>query len=170
MIHLVTGGQRSGKSGYSEKLALGLAQNPLYLATSRIWDEDFADRVKRHQDGRGERWENVEEEIHLSKVNVAGKVVVIDCITLWMTNIFFDNNEASLDEILEIAKEEFDKFTQQEATYIFISNEIGMGGHATNEVGRKFTDLQGWINQYVAQKADKVTLMVAGIPLEVKGS
>ena len=168
MIHLITGGQRSGKSSYAEKLALAASDNPVYLATSRIWDADFAERVKRHQDGRGEQWENVEKEIHISEFDATGKVVVIDCVTLWLTNIFFDNNEASVDEVLAIAKVEFDKFISAEGHYVFISNEIGLGGHAANEVGRKFTDLQGWMNQYIAQKADEVTLMVSGIPLVVK--
>lgn len=168
MIHLVTGGQRSGKSSYAEKLALDAAQNPVYLATSRIWDEDFAERVARHQEGRGERWVNVECEVRLSDYDAESKVVVIDCVTLWLTNIFFDNNESSVDDVLAIAKAEFDKFTARDAHFIFISNEIGMGGHAANEVGRKFTDLQGWMNQYIAQKADEVTLMVSGIPLKVK--
>jgi len=168
MIHLITGGQRSGKSSYAEKLALEASENPVYLATSRIWDEDFAQRVKRHQDDRGEQWENVEKEVAISDFDASGRVVVIDCITLWLTNFFFDNNASSVDEILALAKAEFDRFTAKDAHYIFISNEIGMGGHAANEVGRKFTDLQGWMNQYVAQRADRVTLMVSGIPMAVK--
>jgi len=168
MIHLITGGQRSGKSSYAEKLALEASENPVYLATSRIWDEDFAQRVKRHQDDRGEQWENVEKEVTISDFDASGRVVVIDCITLWLTNFFFDNNASSVDEILALAKAEFDRFTAKDAHYIFISNEIGMGGHAANEVGRKFTDLQGWMNQYVAQRADRVTLMVSGIPMAVK--
>lgn len=168
MIHLITGGQRSGKSSYAEKLALEATENPVYLATSRIWDEDFAARVKHHQDGRGDRWVNVEKEVELSDFDATEKVVVIDCVTLWLTNIFFDNNEASVDEVLDIAKAELDKFTSKDAHYLFISNEIGMGGHAANEVGRKFTDLQGWMNQYIARNADKVTLMVSGIPMCVK--
>lgn len=169
MIHFITGGQRSGKSSYAEHLALEASEHPVYLATSRIWDADFAERVKRHQEGRGKQWENVEKEVHLSEYDASGKVVVIDCITLWLTNLFFDNNEASVDEVLEMAKTEFNQFTKADAHYLFISNEIGMGGHAANEVGRKFTDLQGWMNQYIAQKADVVTLMVSGIPLVVKG-
>ncbi|MDA3853397.1 MAG: bifunctional adenosylcobinamide kinase/adenosylcobinamide-phosphate guanylyltransferase [Bacteroidales bacterium] len=168
MIHFITGGQRSGKSSYAEKIALEASPHPVYLATSRIWDKDFAQRVKRHQEGRGKQWENVEKEVAISDFDATGRVVVIDCVTLWLTNIFFDNNESSIDEILALAKDEFDKFIDNDAHYIFISNEIGMGGHAANEVGRKFTDLQGWMNQYIAQKADSVTLMVSGIPVSVK--
>jgi len=166
-IIVVTGGSRSGKSSYAERMALEMAQNPVYLATSRIWDEEFALRVKRHQQRRGPRWTNIEEEKYLSKVDVAGRVVVIDCVTLWCTNFFFDLNsdvQASLDAV----KAEFDAFTKQEATFFFVTNEIGMGEVSANDVQRRFTDLQGWFNQYIASKADKVVLMVSGIPVSVK--
>ena len=69
----------------------------------------------------------------------------------------------------ELIKKEFDQFTQQEATFIFVTNEIGMGGISSNEVQRRFTDLQGWVNQYIASKADEVVLMVSGIPVKIKG-
>ena len=91
-IVLVTGGQRSGKSGYAQKLALSLSTNPVYLATSRVWDEEFRQRVLRHQADRGPEWTNIEEEKYLSHHNLNGRVVVIDCVTLWGTNFFFDND------------------------------------------------------------------------------
>ena len=90
-IVLVTGGQRSGKSGYAQKLALSLTANPVYLATSRVWDEEFRERVLRHQADRGPEWTNIEEEKYLSRHDLNGHVVVIDCVTLWGTNFFFDN-------------------------------------------------------------------------------
>ncbi len=166
-IYFVTGGQRSGKSNYAQNLALELTETPHYLATSRIWDEDHRDRVERHKNDRGEEWTTVEEEKFLSKHDFTGKVVVVDCITLWLTNFFFDN-DANIDKSLEEAKIEFNKLIKQDATFIFITNEIGMGGHADNEIGRKFADCQGWLNQFIAQKADNVTLMVSGIPVNVK--
>ena len=82
-IVLVTGGQRSGKSGYAQKLALSLTANPVYLATSRVWDEEFRERVLRHQADRGPEWTNIEEEKYLSRHDLNGRVVVIDCVTLW---------------------------------------------------------------------------------------
>ena len=103
-IVLVTGGQRSGKSGYAQKLALSLSANPVYLATSRIWDEEFRQRVLRHQVDRGPEWTNIEEEKYLSHHNLNGRVVVIDCVTLWGTNFFFDNN-SNLDLSLKQLKE-----------------------------------------------------------------
>lgn len=166
-IILVTGGQRSGKSGYAQRLALSLSPSPVYLATSRVWDEEFRQRVLRHQADRGAEWINIEEEKYLSRHNLVGHVVVIDCITLWSTNFFFDN-ESDVDLSLTQIKEEFDNFTNQEAYFIFVTNELGMGGVAIDEVQRKFTDLQGWLNQYIASQADEVVLMVSGIPIKVK--
>ena len=166
-IILVTGGQRSGKSRYAQELALSLSPNPVYVATSRIWDEDFRQRVLRHQSDRGSMWTNIEEEKHLGSLSLANRVVVIDCVTLWATNFFFDNN-SNIDQSLEELKKEFEQLTQQSATFIFITNEIGMGGHAENEVQRKFTDMQGWLNQHIASKANEVVLMISGIALKVK--
>lgn len=168
-ITLVTGGERSGKSGFAQKMALSETPHPVYLATSRIWDEEFRLRVLRHQADRGPEWTNIEEEKELSKHNVEGRVVIIDCVTLWLTNFFFDNEkEKSIDEILEMAKQEFTRFTSQNAHFLFVTNEIGMGGVPIDPVQRKFTDLQGWMNQFIASKADEVFLMVSGIPVEVK--
>ena len=166
-IILITGGQRSGKSTKAEELALQLSDNPVYLATAHIWDEEFRIRVQKHKERRGPQWTNIEEEINLSKHDVTGRVVVIDCITLWLTNIFYQA-DSEVDKSLEAAKKEFDAFTQRDATYIFVTNEIGLGGVSTNQLQRKFTDLQGWMNQYIAQKADEVILMVSGIPVKVK--
>lgn len=167
MIMLITGGQRSGKSRYAQDLALSLTPNPVYLATSRIWDEEFRQRVLRHQADRGPEWTNMEEEKLLSRHDLTGRVVVIDCVTLWCTNFFFDNQgqvEASLEQI----KREFDALVRQDATFLFVTNELGLGGVPMDETQRKFTDLQGWVNQYIASKADKVVLMVSGIALKIK--
>ena len=162
-IILVTGGQRSGKSGFAQRLALSLSETPVYLATSRIWDEEYRKRIERHQRERGSQWTNIEEEKQLSLHRLEGRVVVIDCLTLWATNFFFDN-ESEVEKSLEELKKEFDRFTDQDATFIFVTNEIGMGGIAENTIQRRFSDLQGWMNQYVAGKADEVVLLVADIP------
>ena len=166
-IILITGGQRSGKSSKAEELALSLSANPVYLATAHIWDDEFRERVRKHQERRGPQWTNIEEEIHLSHHNLSGRVVVIDCVTLWLTNFFFQL-DSKVDKSLEAAKAEFDAFTQHDATYIFVTNEIGSGGTSENAIQRKFTDLQGWMNQYIASKADEVILMVSGIAVKVK--
>lgn len=166
-IILITGGQRSGKSRQAEQLALSLSEHPVYVATAHIWDDEFRERVRRHQERRGPQWTNIEEERELGRLDLTGRVAVIDCVTLWLTNLFFE--DADVDETLEIAKQEFDCFTARDATYIFVTNEIGSGGVSENALQRKFTDLEGWMNQYIASKANEVILMVSGIPVKVKG-
>lgn len=166
-IILITGGARSGKSSTAEKMALNLSPNPIYMATARIWDEEFHQRVIRHQQQRGPQWCNIEEEKQLSLHDCSGRVVLVDCVTLWCTNFFFDLG-ADIEKALAAVQEEFDRFTKQEATFLFVTNEIGSGGVSTDEVQRKFTDLQGWMNQYIAQRADEVYLMISGIPLRIK--
>lgn len=165
-VILITGGQRSGKSGHAERLALSLTDSPVYLATAHIWDDEFRERVRRHQERRGQQWTNIEEERYLSRHDLTGRVVVVDCVTLWLTNFFFDNND--VDQTLTAAKDEFDRLTRQDATFIFVTNEIGLGGVSDNALQRQFTDLEGWMNQHIAQRADEVILMVSGIPMKIK--
>ena len=165
-IILITGGQRSGKSKKAEELAMSLSDNPVYVATAHIWDEEFRERVKRHQERRGPQWTNIEEEKFLSRHDLTGRVAVIDCVTLWLTNFFFENQ--NVDEMLKTVKEEFERFTKNDATYIFVTNEIGSGGVSDNAVQRQFTDLEGWMNQYIASRADEVILMVSGIAVKIK--
>lgn len=94
-------------------------------------------------------------------------VVLIDCVTLWCTNFFFDL-DADVEAALQAVKQEFDNFIRQDATFIFVTNEIGSGAVSENAIQRRFTDLQGWMNQYIASKADQVYLMVSGIPVPIK--
>ncbi|RNC65483.1 bifunctional adenosylcobinamide kinase/adenosylcobinamide-phosphate guanylyltransferase [Proteiniphilum sp. X52] len=166
-IIFITGGQRSGKSRFAQELAEEYSANPLYLATARRWDDDFELRIRRHQADRGEQWETVEEDKRLSSLSLAGRTVLLDCITLWLTNIFHDNSY-NLDAALEEAKSEWNGFIQQDFRLIVVSNEIGMGLHAPDEASRHFTDLQGWINQHIAASADKAYVMLSGIPWQLK--
>lgn len=172
-IILITGGQRSGKSREAERMALSLSPHPVYMATAHVWDDEFRERVRRHRERRGPEWTNIEEEKWLSRHQVGGRVVVIDCITLWATNFFYDRDrdelsQPTVDETLKALQDEFDRFTRQDAVFIFVTNEIGSGGVSDSEVQRRFTDLQGWMNQYVARQADEVVLMVAGIAVRIK--
>lgn len=167
-LHLITGGQRSGKSRFAQQLALQKSDRPVYLATARIWDEDFNERVNHHKNDKGENWETLEIPVTISEADIAGKVVLLDCITLWLTNLFFDYQNLSVDEIFKMAVKEFEKFIEASADLLVVANEIGMGGHAANEIARKFTDLQGWMNQHIASQANEATLMISGIPVKIK--
>jgi len=166
-IIFITGGQRSGKSSFAQRLALSIDNSPVYLATSRVWDDEFQDRIERHKADRGPCWTNIEEEKYLSNHPLNGRTVVVDCVTLWATN-FFSDLDSDVATALNCLKDEFERLVLQEATLIFVSNEIGLGGVSENLLQRKFSDLQGWINQYIASRADEVYLMVSGIPVRIK--
>ena len=169
-IILITGGARSGKSTYAEKLALELSPTPVYLATARIWDEEFRQRVIRHQERRGTGMDKHRrgERTQPPPAGGAGRPDRLHHPVVYQLSS--STCDSDTDRALAAAKAEFDRFTAQDATFIFVTNEIGMGGTSENELQRKFTDMQGWMNQYVAARADEVILMVSGIPLTVKNT
>ena len=202
-IILITGGQRSGKSVAAEQMAMQLGQMspcqqalPLvYMATARVEDDEFRERVRIHQQRRGPEWVTIEEERQLSRHDVTGRVVLVDCLTLWLTNFFFEVEKSTSQQVDESTsrrvepdciqrvdpltrrpvdplaqiKAEFDRLTAQEATFIFVTNEIGLGGTSANEVQRRFADMLGLLNQYVAARADEVYLVVSGVSIKIKG-
>lgn len=165
----ISGGQRSGKSGYAQRLARSLSDRPIYLATARHWDEEFERRIARHQADRGPEWTTIEEPRYLSQTPIAGRVVLIDCVTLWLTNIYSDlefDAEASLSE----ARREWQELLHhcKAEVLIVVSNEIGMSLHAPDAGARAFVDLQGWVNQYISATADEAYLMVSGRALRTE--
>ena len=166
-ITLITGGQRSGKSSFAQRMALERSGEPVYMATSRVWDDEHRRRIERHKADRGPQWTNIEEEKHLSLHDLTGRTVVVDCVTLWCTN-FFSDLDGDAERALAEARAEFDRLVVIDADFIFVTNEIGLGGVSENGVQRRFTDLQGWMNQHIARRADTVFLMVSGIPLRIK--
>ena len=168
MIIYITGGERSGKSSFAQKLAKEICDNPVYIATARIWDDDFEKRIERHKKERDETWRTIEEEKSIGEIEINGETAVIDCVTLWLTNFFTDSG-SNVEESLELAKKQIDLLSEKAGTFIILSNELGMGVHASTQEGRKFVELQGWVNQYIASKAEKAWLMVSGIPVLIKG-
>lgn len=168
MIIMITGGQRSGKSMFAERLAMSLSGNPFYIATAQVFDEDFRHRVDVHKQRRGQQWTTFEEPLHVDDIRLTPEnVVVFDCVTLWATNWFFECGEdgtSALDEM----KKAFDVLVSSGATLIMVTNEIGLGGVAENAMQRRFTDLQGSINQHIASIADEVHFIVSGIDLKIK--
>lgn len=166
-VTLITGGVRSGKSSYAQRMASERTSNPVYLATSRVWDEEYRQRIERHKADRGPQWTTVEEERALSRHDFTGRTVVVDCVTLWCTNFFYDL-DSDVNRTLEAVCSEFDRLVEQAADLIFVTNEIGSGGISADACQRRFCDLQGWVNQHIARAADEVWWMVSGIPVKIK--
>lgn len=166
-IIFITGGQRSGKSSYAQSLAEGFSQSPLYLATARRWDADFEQRIERHRRDRGNQWRTIEEPKELSRLSLSGETVLLDCVTLWLTNIYHDSGYR-LQESLDYARQEWESFINQDFRLIVVSNEIGMAMHAPQMSARHFADLQGWVNQFIAARSTIAYLMISGIPVKIK--
>ena len=166
-VILITGGQRSGKSVVSERMALHYSDSPVYLATAEAADEEFRARIIMHQQRRGPRWLTIEEHLDPAGLQLAGRTVLVDCVTMWATNSFFAHKE-NVTAALEYLTDNFDRLVSRPGIYIFVSNEIGLGGTSPNPMQRAFTDLQGWLNQHIASRADEVYLTVSGIPLRIK--
>jgi len=167
----ISGGQRSGKSRFAQMRALEDAERPIYLATSRILDDEFKERVERHKKDREDKWDCVEMEKEISgfpinRFREDNRVVVLDCLTLWLTNFFCDL-EYDFEKTLTSVKEEWGKFIQLPLTVYAVSNEIGMGVIPADSISRKFIDLQGFMNQYIAEKADEVWFLVSGQPMRI---
>jgi adenosylcobinamide kinase / adenosylcobinamide-phosphate guanylyltransferase len=166
---LLLGGARSGKSSLGQRIARQLTERPVYLATSRRWDDEHAARIERHRADRGPEWTTVEEPLELSQAALGHPVVLVDCVTLWLTNVY-ERENYDPERSLISAGQEIDRCLERDNTWIWISNEIGQGLHADTVSGRRFVDLQGFVNQYLANVVDSVALLVAGLPLTLKGS
>lgn len=166
-LHFVLGGRRSGKSRHAQRLAREQSDTPVYLATSRAWDAEHQARIARHKRERGPEWTTVEETRYIGEPALDGRVVVLDCATLWLANLFVDCDHDP-DAAVTAARRELDRALQRRTTWIVVANEVGLGIHPETEIGRKFADAQGALNQYIAARADTVSLLVAGIPTPVK--
>lgn len=193
MLVLITGGARSGKSGFAEKYAAYLGNKGYYAATCRIWDDEMKERVALHRSDRdtsGFPWETVEEPLQLaSLIEGLGKpdnnngqgqpVLLIDCLTLWLTNVLFDQEETDWDHDRE-AKERAAARVDREISrliealqaaslpVLMVTNEVGDGLVPEYPLGRLFRDLAGRMNQRIASVCDQVFLVTAGIPVELK--
>lgn len=166
-IIYVSGGRRSGKSGYAEKLALARTDKPVYIATSRIWDNDHGERVRLHRERRSQNWQTVEEEKWISGIQLKGNTALLDCVTLWLTN-FFEDHQYNASSALEEALQEWNRFNEQDGTLLVVSNELGMGLHPVEKGSRDFVDIHGRLNQYIAAMAQEAYFMVSGLPLKLK--
>ncbi len=170
-IVFVTGGARSGKSSYAQQLAERHKGKLLYIAPARIEGEEMASRIELHREARGERWRVLEEQLwlveRLPDVAAGKGALLLDCVTLWITNLFlhFDQKQgpvlAEVDRLIELA------WQLDEPLYL-VSNELGNGIVPENRMARKFRDLAGIVNQRLAAAADEAWLVVSGLPLKLK--
>lgn len=168
MITFVTGGQRSGKSLFAEKLALARSSHPVYLATARALDDEFRRRVEIHKQRRGPEWTTIEAPLHVGDVVFReGAVVLLDCLTLLATNWMFECGE-NVDDALRNIKEQLSSLFAKKGDFIVVTNEIGLGGISENALQRKFADLQGAVNSFVASAADEAYMTISGIPVKIK--
>lgn len=176
-IHLITGGSRSGKSAYAQRLAEALPGPRAYLATCPVIDAETAKRVKLHREARSaSAWETIEEPVDPAGAigrAAAYRVLLVDCLTLWVNNLLY---EAELQGALFKEEEAAVRCRELIAacrafpgTVILVTNELGMGIVPENEVTRRFRDCAGRCNQLIAAAAAEVTLVVSGIPLRLKG-
>jgi adenosylcobinamide kinase/adenosylcobinamide-phosphate guanylyltransferase len=175
-IILITGGSRSGKSEYAQRLAEALVGRRVYVATCPPLDEEMRDRIRRHQQARARSdWHTIEETIDL--VGALGDaanydVVLVDCLTLWVNNLMFQAEQ----EHKEMTEETISSHTHEliaachrfSSTTVFVTNEVGMGIVPGDPVSRRFRELAGRCNQVMAAAAHEVTLVVSGLPLHLK--
>ncbi len=179
-IHLILGGARSGKSAYAEKLALESGLPVTYIATAQIYDEEFKARVQHHKDRRPKHWQLIEEPHFLSTTlqanNNVGNIIIIDCLTLWLAQwicadcmplINPDNSGNSSWQLQRAALLKI--LPEMQAEILLVSNEVGMGIVPLGEINRQFQDEQGRLNQALAQIANEVVFIAAGLPLKLKG-
>ncbi len=166
-ITLVLGGARSGKSSYAQAAAEQTAGDLIYIATAQAFDAEMTDRIARHQSDRGPRWQTVECPIDLSTaISVhqgAGKTILIDCLTLWLSNLILNDHDITSASTALIAS-----LKTSCSQVILVSNEVGQGIVPENMLARRFRDEAGWLNQAAAAAADKVWLVTAGLPFCLK--
>jgi len=165
-LTLVLGGARSGKSRHAEMLTMSSPSPWTYVATAEIFDEEMRSRIADHRMRRGEGWQTVEAPLDLVGTLEAakGNAVLVDCLTLWLTNLIFA--ERDLDEEMTKLESTLEKM---QVPVILVSNEVGLGIVPENALARRFRDAAGRLHQRLAARADQVLLVVAGLPLTVKG-
>ena len=167
-VTLVLGGARSGKSAFAERLATGSGLRPVYLATGRAWDAEMAERVDHHRARRGPQWTTVEEPLQLGAALAReagpGRFVLVDCLTLWITNLMLEEADvhAAGDALCATLQ-------SLPGPVCLVSNEVGLGIVPDNAMARAFRDHAGWLHQNIGAIADEVYFIAAGLPLKLKG-
>ncbi|WP_313200244.1 bifunctional adenosylcobinamide kinase/adenosylcobinamide-phosphate guanylyltransferase [Rhizobium sp.] len=165
---LVLGGARSGKSAFSERVAEATGLERHYIATGRAYDDEMRERISRHQEDRGPSWVTHEEPVELSHtlgaIDRPGRVVLVDCLTLWVTNLMMEGEDIPM-RCAELAAQ----LSSLDSRIIFVSNEVGLGIVPENRMAREFRDHAGRLHQQIAASVDEVFFVAAGLPLRMKG-
>jgi adenosylcobinamide kinase / adenosylcobinamide-phosphate guanylyltransferase len=176
-ITFVTGGCRSGKSSFAQRLAEASGDKRLFIATAPVLDQEMETRVRRHREMRKELgWDTIEEQHALADCfRRAGDydVVLCDCLTLWVNNLLYRSYELGVsleeEEIAARSREVCYAARSLKARVFFVSNEVGMGIVPADEVSRRYRDLVGRCNQETAASSDSVVFVVSGLPIQLKG-
>ena len=169
----VLGGARSGKSAFAERLA-AQGGRVIYVATAEALDDDMRRRIAAHRSQRPAEWGTVEEPLDLASVLPIAldgyDMCLLDCVTLWVSNLLLskEGNPAAELQILEAARALVEVYERSHATWIVVSNEVGLGVVPPSALGARYRDALGRVNQLLAARADRVYLMVAGLSLELK--
>lgn len=170
-VILVTGGTRSGKSRFAESLCEGFGTPLLYLATATAGDREMEERIARHQTRRGAGWVTVEAprdiEGHILSPPPGTRGILLDCLTLWLTNLLFCSGERP-EPVLARVEALVELFPRLPLPLVIVTNEVGYGIVPESPLGRLFRDLAGEANRIVAQRSDQVHLVVCGIPLRLR--
>ena len=170
-VTLVLGGVRSGKSRYAQQLA-EQSRRVVFVATAKVTDDEMRAKIERHREDRPKEWLTVEEPLELPKVlgdhELDCELIVVDCLTVYAANLLEAEGEDG-DAVERRVQTLCDVLRQVNCRVIVVSNEVGSGVHPVSPLGRTYRDLLGEINQRVARIADDVVLMVAGLPLALKG-
>ena len=180
-IILCSGGARSGKSEFAERLALATEGRKAYVATGQAFDEEMIDRIKKHHERRGEIWNNFEVPLHLAKewqnISQTADVILIDCLTMFTTNHMMahgsiqgqqDANQLEATVLTELETLLASIKSCEGKTVIFVTDEIGLGIVPDNKLARYFRDIAGRVNRTVAMAADKLFLTISGVTIELK--
>ncbi len=176
-IALVTGGSRSGKSAFAQRVAEGFPAPRTYVATAPVTDAEMEERIRKHRAARETSgWKTIEETLDLAgslRAAAGSGIILVDCLTLWIGNLLYEAERAG-DVLTEEAvagkcREALRACAERSSPVIFVTNEVGMGIVPDNALARRFRDLAGRCNQVMAQAADSVVLVVSGQPLQLKG-
>mgnify|MGYP003855967087 CR=1 FL=1 len=177
-IQLVLGGARSGKSRFAEQAAKESGLDVVYIATATIYDDEMQQRIDRHINDRPSHWLTVEEPLQLAQVlqqySRVDNCILVDCLTLWLSNVLMAEQDQQQADPLGVKSFEIYKkdlleiLARLPGQVILVSNEVGQGIVPMGELSRRFVDEAGWLHQDIARIAQTVTLVVAGLPLQLK--